>query len=349
VLCSLIGNPPFLFFDNLILLYTGMDFFLKSDFVEPPFRISHKDSLLLIGSCFTSNVGRELENLKFDVCHNPTGILFDPFSVTRHLRDALEFREYNTADLTMRDEVWHSMNHHTDFSSTDAEEAIDKINRAVRQTGNMIRKTSVLFVTLGSAYYYRLAESGIRVANCHRFPAGIFTKELAGITEITAELSELMHAVLEVNPSARFVFTVSPVRHIREGVVNNNRSKARLLESVHQLCDMFSSAYYFPAYELVIDVLRDYRFYDVDLVHPNYSATSFVFEKFKEAFFSEETKEHVKEIAEVMTAFRHKPNFPTTSAHSRFLQVQLEKIDRLKAVLPCTDWSVQEAFFRVGV
>jgi hypothetical protein len=327
-----------------------MDFFLKSDFLsEPPFRISHKDSLLLMGSCFTSNVGRELENLKFDVSHNPTGILFDPFSLAAHLRDALHFREYGKDDLTLRDEVWHSMNHHTDFSSTDADAAITEINGAVRQTGEMIRKASVLFLTLGSAYYYRLADSGIRVANCHRFPAGIFTKELAEIDEITAELSEVMYAIREVNSSIRFVFTVSPVRHIREGVVNNNRSKARLLESVHQLCEQFSLAFYFPAYEFIIDVLRDYRFYDVDLVHPNYSATTFVFEKFKESFFSEETKQYSREISEVMISFRHRPNFPDTSAHQHFLHVQLEKIERLKALLPSTDWTVQETYFRTGL
>jgi hypothetical protein len=326
-----------------------MDFFLKSDFVESSFRISHKDSLLLMGSCFTSNVGRELENLKFDVCHNPTGILFDPFSVVTHLRDALEYREYNTCDLTLRDEVWHSMNHHTDFSSTNSDAVTAKINRAVKQTGDMIRKASVLFLTLGSAYYYRLAENGSRVANCHRFPAGTFTKDLAGIDEITAELSDVIHAIRKVNPNIRFVFTVSPVRHIREGAVNNNRSKARLLESVHQLCGQLPSAHYFPAYELVIDVLRDYRFYDVDLVHPNYSATTFVFEKFKECFFTEETKEFAKEISEVMAAFRHRPNFPDTTAHQRFLHVQLEKIERLKALLPDTDWSMQETYFRVGL
>ena len=326
-----------------------MDFFLKSDFVESPFRISHKDSLLLMGSCFTSNVGRELEALKFDVCHNPTGILFDPFSVVAHLRDALEYKEYTTGDLTLHDEIWHSMNHHTDFSSTDPERAVDEINRSVMRTGDMIRKASVLFLTLGSAYYYRLADSKLRVANCHRFPAGTFTKYLAGIDEITAGLSGVMHAIREVNPGIRFVFTVSPVRHIREGVVNNNRSKARLLESVHQLCEQFPSANYFPAYELVVDLLRDYRFYDVDLVHPNYSATAFVFDKFKDAFFSEETKEYAREISEVMTAFRHRPNFPDTKAHQRFLQAQLEKIERLKAIHPNTDWSAQEAYFRAGL
>lgn len=325
-----------------------MQFFIKADIPDPGYRISHSDPLFLIGSCFTSNVGRELETLKFQVLHNPTGILFDPFSVASHLKDAVNLKKYSAEDLIPYEEVWHSFNHHTEFSSVNKDEAAARINEAVAKSADMLRRARVLFITLGSAFYYRLSAGGQRVANCHRFPASTFTKHLAQIHEITDELKSAIAEVRTLNPQVRVVFTVSPVRHIREGVINNNRSKARLLESVHTLCEELEDVYYFPAYELVIDVLRDYRFYDVDMVHPNYSATAFVFEKFQEVFFSSETGENCKEIREVVSAFRHRPNFPDTRAHRKFLASQLDKIQTIKKRLPFTDWSREEAYFRGG-
>ena len=322
-----------------------MEFFIKPDIPPPPFGISHADRLLLVGSCFTSNVGKQLEGLKFSVKHNPTGILFDPYSVVRHLRDALENKKYNTADLAFRDEVWHSYNHHTDFSSTDPEAAIKHINAAISTTSAFLKQANILFLTLGSAFYYRLAENNERVANCHRFPSQTFTKHLAEIDEIVREFKQLIEDIRIQNPSIKIVFTVSPVRHIREGVVNNNRSKARLLEAVHQLCDVLENTYYFPAYELVIDVLRDYRFYDLDMVHPNYSATQFVFEQFKHTFFNAETMELSDRIKEIAIAYRHKPNFPDTEAHRKFLTANLKKIEALQQAIPQIDWDLEKQYF----
>ena len=322
-----------------------MEFFIKTGIQPPPFAISHTDRLLLVGSCFTSNVGKQLEDLKFSVKHNPTGILFDPFSVVRHLRDALENKQYDPSDLAWRDEVWHSYNHHTDFSSTNAGQTVEKINRAIVETSAFLKQTDILFLTLGSAFYYRLAENNERVANCHRFPSQNFTKHLAEIDEIIHEFKQLIDDIRIQNPTVNIVFTVSPVRHIREGVVNNNRSKARLLEAVHQLCDVLENTYYFPAYELVIDVLRDYRFYDIDMVHPNYQATQFVFEQFRNTFFSAETLSLCERVKEVVTAFRHKPNFPDTEAHRKFLAANLQKITALEPQTSLVGWEMEKAHF----
>lgn len=321
------------------------EFFIKPDITPPPFQISHADELLLIGSCFTSNVGRQLEDLKFRVSHNPGGILFDPFSVVRQLREAVENKEYTHEDLVCRDEIWHSFNFHTDFSSTSPEVTLDRINQALQQMAESIRRADVLFITLGSAFYYSLADSGAEVANCHRFPAVTFSKSLATADEIIKRFTLLIADLRNINPKLKLVFTVSPVRHIREGVVNNNRSKARLIESVHTLCETHENVYYFPAYELVIDVLRDYRFYDVDLVHPNFAATRFVFEQFKQTFFGEETRQLCEQVREVVTAFRHKPNFPDTEAHRKFLASQLQKIQRLKLLMPQASFDVEENYF----
>jgi len=322
-----------------------LEFFIRPDIQPPPFGISHADRLLLVGSCFTSNVGKQLEDLKFSVKHNPTGILFDPFSVVRHLRDALENKKYNTSDLALRDEVWHSYNHHTDFSSTDAEQTVGKINKAIAETSDFLKQADILFLTLGSAFYYRLAESNERVANCHRFPSQTFTKHLAKIEDIVYEFKQLIDDIRTQNPSIKIVFTVSPVRHIREGVVNNNRSKARLLEAVHQLCEVLENTYYFPAYELVIDVLRDYRFYDVDMVHPNYPATQFVFEQFRNTFFNAETLSLCERVKELVTAYRHKPNFPDTEAHRKFIAANLQKIITLEPLTPLVNWEMEKEYF----
>lgn len=325
------------------------EFFIKPDITPPPFQISHADELLLIGSCFTSNVGRQLEDLKFRVSHNPGGILFDPFSVVRQLREAVEKKEYTHEDLVCRDEIWHSFNFHTDFSSTSPEVIMDRINQALQQMAESIRRADVLFITLGSAFYYSLADSGKEVANCHRFPAATFSKQLASSLNIINRFALLIADFKRINPKLKWVFTVSPVRHIREGVVNNNRSKARLIEAVHELCDLHENVYYFPAYELVIDVLRDYRFYDVDLVHPNFAATRFVFEQFKQSFFSPETLQLCEQVREVVTAFRHKPNFPDTEAHRKFLASQLSKIQQIEPLLPNTDWLAEKRYFGDGV
>lgn len=299
-----------------------------------------------MGSCFTSNVGKQLQDLKFAVRHNPTGILFDPYSVVRHLRDALESHTYTEADLTPQHEIWHSLNHHTDFSATDATETLHRINTAVANTGTFLKQADVLFITLGSAYHYCLAQGGERVANCHRFPSQTFTKHLAEVDEIVSRFTQLIADIRRQNHGLNLVFTVSPVRHIREGVVNNNRSKARLLEAVHRLCETLPGAYYFPAYELVIDVLRDYRFYDVDLVHPNYAATHYVFEQFRQTFFSPETQALCDRIREVVTAARHRPGFPDTEAHRKFLAANREKIKALEGLTPLVGWEGEKEYFQ---
>lgn len=322
-----------------------MTFFIKPDIPKPAFGIDHTQRLLLIGSCFTSNVGKQLDELKFSVKHNPTGILFDPFSVVRHLRDALSAKLYTENDLTLQEEIWHSYNHHTDFSSTDKEKTLTAINTAIAETSAFLKETDILFITLGSAFYYRLVEDNRAIANCHRFPSQTFSRHLADTDSIVKEFQDLITALRAQNPKLKCVFTVSPVRHIREGVVNNNRSKARLVEAVHQLAEKMEAVYYFPAYELVIDVLRDYRFYDVDMVHPNYQATQFVFEQFRHTFFSAETQALCERVREVVTAFRHKPSFPDTQAHRKFTQSNLEKINQLEKLLPLTDWTSEKRHF----
>jgi GSCFA family len=320
-----------------------MDFMLDISIPSPEKKINYKDPVMLIGSCFTEHIGESLEELKFDVLQNPNGILFDPFSVSRSLVSYIRKQQYTQADLFFLNEVWQSWHHHSIFSNINKNECIDKINDSQDCAHSFLKKAKWLIITLGSSFSYRLTSDapsaargiiGNEVANCHRAPAQWFNKHLMTIDEINAALDNCIHQLFQFNPEIRIIFTVSPVRHIRDGVIENNRSKSRLIEIVHHLTNKFERIYYFPAYELVIDVLRDYRFFDVDMVHPNYQATEFVLEKFEQHFIDEESLSIIGEIKKIVIARKHRAFQPDTDAHRRFLQNHFEKTRQLMAKYP---------------
>ncbi len=319
-----------------------MDFMLDIDLKKLPVPINYRDKILLTGSCFTEHIGNALGDLKFSILQNPNGILFGPDSVCRSLESYITNREYTKADLFQLNEVWQSWMHHSRFSRTDKEEALREINESRQQAHDFLKKADWLIVTLGSSFTYRLTEQASRassslhsgVANCHRAPANWFSKEMLTITEINRLLVNCVEALIRFNPGLKIIFTISPVRHARDGVVENNRSKARLIESVHQLVSTYDFVYYFPAYELVIDVLRDYRFYDIDLVHPNYPATEFVLEKFAAACIDDESRLLMQELKKIVIARKHKAFQPDTGAHHRFLSAHYEKTLALQEKFP---------------
>lgn len=319
-------------------------------------KINYRDKILLIGSCFTEHIGNALEELKFSVLQNPSGILFDPISVSKNLVSYIDNRQYNEDDLFQLNEVWHSWQHHSRFSNIDSKECLQNINESQTQAHEFLKEADWIIITLGSSFSYRLtklAESSkapplegvLEVANCHRAPAQWFKKHLLEIEEIISALDDCIKQLLQYNSKLRFIFTVSPVRHIRDGVIENNRSKARLIESVHHLVNKYEQAHYFPAYELVIDVLRDYRFYDADLVHPNYMATEFVLEKFSDNCIDEKTRELMEEIKKIVIARKHKPFQPKTKAHLSFLSAHYEKAKALQKQFPFLDLTEELNYF----
>ena len=331
-----------------------MDFMLDIDVPSPAEKINYKDGVMLVGSCFTEHIGNRLQALKFDVLQNPHGILFDPYSVSDSLLSYIRPKDYTIADLFYLNECWQSWQHHSQFSRMDQEETLRLIRAAQRQAHEFLGKTGWLIITLGTAFSYRLSAGlppglqgtpGMPVANCHRAPAQWFRKHLMTIEEIQSALDNCLHQLFQFNPQLRIIFTVSPVRHIRDGVIENNRSKARLIEAVHHMVNKFDRLYYFPAYELVVDVLRDYRFYDVDMVHPNYQATAFVLEKFTEHFVDGASREIMEALSGIVAARKHKPFQPDTLAHQRFLQTQLEKTRQLKSKYPFLDLEEELRFF----
>src|SRR5258705_4406466 len=315
-----------------------MDFMVNIDIRKPYRQINYRDKTLLIGSCFTEHIGDSLEELKFSVLQNPNGILFDPDSVCRSLGSYIDNKKYSETDFFQLNDVWHSWEYHSRFSNVDVKEAVRIVNESQQKAHGFLKEAKWLIISLGSSFSYHLTSQPSLhkwrgeepVANCHRAPAQWFNKHLMDIDEIISVFENCLQKLFASNPGLNIIFTVSPVRHIRDGVVDNNRSKSRLIEAVHHLTGKYDKAHFFPAYELVIDLLRDYRFYDADLVHPNYMATEFVLEKFEEAFIDEESKQIIKEITPIVIARKHKAFQPATQGHQQFLQAHLEKAKTLQ-------------------
>lgn len=318
-----------------------MQFQVPINIKPPDTRINYRDKIMLTGSCFTEHIGNSLSELKFTVLQNPNGILFDPRSVCSSLLSYIDNKQYKKDDLFYLNEVWNSWEHHSRFSNINAEEGLKVINNSQKEAHEFLKNADWLIITLGSSFSYRLTSefskissgkdaAGTGVANCHRAPSQWFDKYLLTIDEIISLLENGYYRLKQYTPQLKIIFTISPVRHIRDGVIDNNRSKARLIESVHQVVNKFPGLYYFPAYELVIDVLRDYRFYDVDMVHPNYPATEFVMEKFKENYVDDESQQLMEEIKKIVIARKHKPFQPDTNAHKTFLKTHLDKTKELQ-------------------
>ncbi len=322
-----------------------MQFMLALDIPPLPKPIAYTDNILLTGSCFTEHIADRLQQSKFRVLSNPHGILFNPLSVASSLDGYMDGKRYEQSDLFHLNELCNSWDHHTRFSNTDAAAALEGINASQAEAGDFIKKADWVVITLGSAFQYYLKETGKPVANNHRAPAQWFEKKLLGIEEIVAALGNTMQRLFEFNPFVHVMLTISPVRHIRDGVVDNNRSKARLIEAVHTLCGQFEKAHYFPAYELVIDVLRDHRFYDIDLVHPNFAATSYVWEQFVKSCMASSVRDVMQQVQEIVTARSHRTRFPETAAHKKFKESYAAKTKSLMEKYPFLDMADELKYF----
>ncbi len=322
-----------------------MDFHLNFDPRPFSVKIEHHQKLLLIGSCFTENIGNKLRQLKFSVLENPNGILFNPVSIATSLNSYIENKQYKEEELFYQNESWNSWQHHSRFSNPDKETCLAVINQSQQAAHNFLKKADWVLITLGSAFVYEL-QTGELVANCHKVPTDKFNKKLLTAAEITAMLKEVLQKLAVFNPHIKIIFTISPVRHLRDGFVENNRSKAMLIQAVHQLVSDDEKAFYFPAYELVIDDLRDYRFYAEDMVHPNYAATNYVWEKFITTCIDDRAQQLMKEINIINAAKSHKPFNPTSAQHKKFLQTNLDKVTKLQEEHSYIDLKEEVDFFK---
>ena len=328
-----------------------MKFHFEFDIKKLQQPITHQQKLLLIGSCFTENIGEKLKKYKFSVLENPNGILFNPVSVAEALTGYIDRIQFTEKDLFNYNEGWHSWKHHSRFSGLTAEESLLKINASTIEAYHYLKEADYLMITFGSSWIHTLSEKALNAkpgsvaANNHKAPADWFIRRLMTTEEVLRTLDNVLYRLFHFNPKLKIIFTISPVRHLREGVVENNRSKAVLIQAVHHLVDKFNKLYYFPAYELVIDDLRDYRFYAEDLVHPNYFATQYVWEKFIEACMDEKTKLLMEEIHSINLAYRHKAFNPGSEQHKKFLASYYNKTKSLRAQHPYLDFEEELNYF----
>jgi len=302
-------------------------------------QISHKSPVIMLGSCFTDNVGEYLNKYLFDVTVNPFGVIYNPMSVKKGLEALLNREQYNEADLNFHNELWFSFDHYTKFADTDKQRALQKINSDFTPAKEKLKKAGFLVITFGTAYAYRYKETQEIVCNCHKIPASQFDRFMFSPKTIIREYQHVINELLEINPELQIIFTVSPIRHIKDGMVENQRSKATLLLSIKELTDLFSdNTHYFPSYEIMMDDLRDYRFYNSDLLHPNEQAIDYIWKKFLESAIDSESQNIITEIDPLLKSIAHKPLHKDTAAYQKFNAQMVKKEHELRNKYTFLQW-----------
>jgi hypothetical protein len=294
-----------------------------------PNGITYNSSLFFIGSCFATNISRALTADKFKVFSNPHGIVYNPLSIAKQLTDVATNRRITPTDVMEFNGQWLSLEHHGDFTHSNKEQAIGHMDKAITDGFNFIQTADKLFITLGTAWYYTYNPTEQLVANCHKIPAHFFTKKLAEVNQMVDALTHALHAVRKLNPQLDIIFSISPVRHLSNGFFENNLSKARLFEVVHQLQQRMENVYYFAAYEMVMDDLRDYRFFNRDLVHPSEEAIAYVLAHFEHTYFHSTTQQQRQHVQKLVKASTHRPFNWHSEAHQKFITSTQHKMEQL--------------------
>jgi hypothetical protein len=298
----------------------------------------------MMGSCFSTNIGEKLEKLKFDILLNPFGILFNPLSIAASLKRIVENSQFTEQELVFQHEMWHSLAHHGKFSHTDKTQCLENINSSLAEAHKRILKSKFLIMTFGTAWVYFYKKNDKVVANCHQLPSSEFDRRLVSIEEVYTSVFDSLSLIKTVNPDIQFIFTVSPVRHLADGAHANQLSKATLLLAISQLCKTFE-AQYFPAYEIILDELRDYRFFADDMAHPSHLAVDYVFERFAETYFNKETRQLNLSIDEINKAVNHRPVNENSIAHGKFKESMLKKIANIEKANSNLDFSEEKSRF----
>ena len=298
--------------------------------LDSKLKIAHSDKVITIGSCFAENIAEKFKYFKFDVLSNPFGVLYNPVSIYNSFKAIAEDKIFTEEDLVYNQSEWHSFYHHSDFSFHEKDKMLENLNASLKSTKEFLRKSDLLIVTFGTAFVYRHVEKGIVVSNCHKLPRELFEHYMLGMYEAREFIQAAIELAGEINPKLKILLTVSPVRHWKDGAVENQKSKAILLLAVHEIVNEENSVFYFPSYEIMIDELRDYRFYDMDLVHPNKLAVEYIWEKFSENYFTESTIEAMKKAEKISLAVKHRTRNPKSERHKTFIESQISYIKQLK-------------------
>ena len=295
--------------------------------------IDYNSNILLLGSCFVENIGDKFEFFKFRNKQNPFGMLFHPEAIETLVSNAIKKKKYTEDDVFFHNEQWHCYDAHSKLSSTNKDELITSLNKNLNITDQQIHNATHIVITLGTAWVYKHYKSNLPVANCHKVPQKEFKKELLSVEEVTNSVKLIIHHIHQTNPKAIILFTVSPVRHIKDGFVENTQSKAHLISAIHAILShrAETKCFYFPAYEIMIDELRDYRFYAEDMLHPNRIAVNYIWEKFKNVWMSSDSEKVMHEVEAIQNGLSHKPFNVNSDAHKEFLQKLDLKKEQLRS------------------
>lgn len=309
-----------------------MDFRTPVEWHGESEEIKYSDHVLLMGSCFAENVGGLLLENKFSCDVNPFGILYNPLSIAKALRQMLDGKVYTMDDLFDSGGQWHSWMHHSSFSSTDADECLNRINSRLEKAASALPRTSWLIMTWGTAFGYE-KDSEV-VGNCHKQPDRLFTRRLLDVDTICGEWNDTLREAKQRFPGLKVMLSVSPIRHLKDGLHGNQISKSVLLLAIDRLCRELDFCHYFPSYEIVMDELRDYRFYAEDMLHPSPLAVKYIWECFCSTYMSKDTQRVMKEWADIQKGLAHRPFNPDSDAYRRFLSQIVLKIEELKEKFP---------------
>jgi hypothetical protein len=295
---------------------------------SPDSLYTYGSNFLNLGSCFASNLANKLDYFGFTSLQNPIGVLFHPFAINQFCK----WLDNESIDekLFVKDQgIWKSMQAHSCMQGETSEELLHVLQDAVESTRNYLAKTDAVFITFGTAFSYQHLFSSKYVANCQKQNASLFDKKLIGIQALIEAINEIIQ-ILSKHTKAKIYFSLSPVRHLKDGLVENNLSKAHLLAAMHQVVEQHKQVSYLPAYEIVLDELRDYRFYDRDLLHPNQLAIDFVWEKFSVAYFDELTKQVMKKVDKFKRLSAHRPMQKNKALHlAHFAKLESHKEELL--------------------
>lgn len=308
------------------------------DIPQFEFPINYDSKVMLIGSCFSDNIGQKLKQRKFDVLSNPYGVLYNPYSIQEVFNHILGYRTVDDNDLVNHSGLWHSYLHHGSFSEPDKTVLLDKIAQTKQKSVEFLKQADFLFVTFGTAWVYMLKSTKCIVSNCHKVPENEFKRFRLASCDITDEFGILFQKLEELNPNLKVIFTISPIRHLKDGAIENTMSKSLLNLAIHELVSIYTQCHYFPSYELVMDDLRDYRFYADDMTHLSDQAVNYIFERFSTTFFPQEVQKQMAQIEKLQKAIAHRPFNPETEAHQKFLEKTIGAIQGLKKKFLNQNW-----------
>jgi len=312
-----------------------MQFRTQTPIEKSNHQIDYNSKIVSLGSCFAVNMGNKLDYFKFRNTTNPFGILFHPLALEKFILYAISGKQFTEKDIFYHNERWHCFDAHSDLSNPDKEALLNNLNKALLATKSDLKEASHLVITLGTAWVYTYLKNGDMVANCHKVPQKEFSKGLLSTEIIKESLFSLIQEVLRINPSLQIVFTVSPVRHLKDGFTENQWSKSNLISALQDVLNTEENdCSYFPSYEIMMDELRDYRFYAEDMIHPNNVAIDYIWGRFAEAWISPEALPVMKEADSIQKSLLHRPFNPDSSQHTEFVNKLNNRIAQLQRQYP---------------